>query len=131
MKLWLNQGYLPDDLEVRAASEASFSQLRYRKHEIDPTFEQEFPPSQAQAQASSPSQPANAPPLQGQEGGGSSLPTVPDASVYPGMAGGQVWLFCLLLLLLLFIVVVVLFIIVVVVIVDCWLLLLGYLVVFW
>ena len=104
MKLWLNQGYLPDDLEVRTASEANFSQLRYRKHEIDSSFEQEFPPS---ASAASPSQPPNAPPAasQGGEPGGSA-PTVPDASVYPGMNGQQVgccvvfvvcWLCCWLL----------------------------------
>jgi hypothetical protein len=38
MKLWLNAGYLPDDLEVRLSTEASFTPLRFRKHEIDPSF---------------------------------------------------------------------------------------------
>jgi hypothetical protein len=95
MKLWLNQGYLPDELEVRAASEATFTQLRYRKHEIDPSFEPEFPagpsqqanrqqqpPAQQSPTAAGPSQPTNAPPPQDN---GGAVPTVPDASTYPAV----------------------------------------------
>eukprot|EP00008_Paramoeba_atlantica_P009359 CAMPEP_0201488400 /NCGR_PEP_ID=MMETSP0151_2-20130828/17964_1 /ASSEMBLY_ACC=CAM_ASM_000257 /TAXON_ID=200890 /ORGANISM="Paramoeba atlantica, Strain 621/1 / CCAP 1560/9" /LENGTH=270 /DNA_ID=CAMNT_0047873675 /DNA_START=252 /DNA_END=1061 /DNA_ORIENTATION=- len=43
MQLWLRQGYLPDELEVRLANETSFSQLRHRKHEIDPSLPREQP----------------------------------------------------------------------------------------
>ena len=39
MKLWLNAGYLPDDLEVRLASETTYIQLKYRKHMIDSSFQ--------------------------------------------------------------------------------------------
>jgi len=39
MRLWLDAGYLPDDLEVRLETESHFTPLKYRKHEINPNLQ--------------------------------------------------------------------------------------------
>ena len=61
MKLWLNAGYLPDDLEVRLSTEQSFTPLRYRKHEIDPSFPKIQPSSNSAASPRETPAPASVP----------------------------------------------------------------------
>lgn len=67
MKLWLNAGYLPDDLEVRLASETTYVQLKFRKHMIDASYpvvsqeakaEEKAAPAQQQQQQPAQQQPA-------------------------------------------------------------------------